>query len=186
MTKKLVMRTFVAVEINNEEVQNSIKKIQSELKINAKPVSLENIHFTLLFLGEISDEKSEKVQKALNSIEFSPFEVEFSGIGAFPKPKFPRVVWIGTDEVGGNQLINLAKKVEEKLLPLGFRSDKPFKPHVTIFRIKNRIGNISDELAKLNSSSLGIQKISEIKFKKSVLTSDGPIYSDLHIVEGKL
>ena len=95
-------------------------------------------------------------------------------------------MWIGTDEVGGNQLINLAKKVEEKLLPLGFRSDKPFKPHVTIFRIKNRIGDISDELAKLNSSSLGNQKISEIKFKKSVLTSDGPIYSDLHIVEGKL
>ena len=74
MTKKLVMRTFVAVEIN-EEVRNSIKKIQSELKINAKPVSLENIHFTLLFLGEISDEKSEKVQKALDSVEFSPFEV---------------------------------------------------------------------------------------------------------------
>ena len=48
------MRTFVAAEINNEEVLNEIKKVQSELKINAKPVSLKNIHFTLLFLGEIS------------------------------------------------------------------------------------------------------------------------------------
>jgi 2'-5' RNA ligase len=79
----------------------------------------------------------------------------------------------------------LAKNVEEKLSPLGFRSDKPFKPHVTIFRIKNRIGDISDELARINSSSLGIQKILEIKLKKSELTPNGPIYSDLQVVKAK-
>ena len=71
------MRTFVAAEINNEEVLNEIKKVQSELKINAKSVSLKNIHFTILFLGEISEEISKKVQNALNTIEFSPFEVLF-------------------------------------------------------------------------------------------------------------
>ena len=179
------MRTFVAAEINNEEVLNEIKKVQSELKIKAKPVSLKNIHFTLLFLGEISEEMSKKVQNALNTIKFSSFEVIFSGVGAFPKPKFPRVIWIGTNESGGDQLKNLAKNVEEKLSPLGFRSDKPFKPHVTIFRIKNRIGDISDELARINSSSLGIQKILEIKLKKSELTPNGPIYSDLQVVKAK-
>jgi len=179
------MRTFVAAEINNEEVLNEIKKVQSELKINAKPVSLKNIHFTLLFLGEISEEISKKVQNALNTIEFSSFEVIFSGIGAFPKPKSPRVIWVGTNESGGDRLKNLAKNVEEKLSPLGFRSDKPFKPHVTIFRIKNRIGDISDKLAKINLSSLGIQKILEIKLKKSDLTPNGPIYSDLQVVKAK-
>ena len=179
------MRTFVAAEINNEEVLNKIKKVQSELKINAKPVSLKNIHFTLLFLGEISEEMSKKVQNALNTIEFSPFEVIFSGVGAFPKPKYPRVVWIGTDESGGEQLKKLARNVEEKLSPLGFRNDKPFKPHVTVFRIKNRVGDISDELARINSSSLGIQKILEIKLKKSDLTPNGPIYSDLQVVKAK-
>jgi len=179
------MRTFVAAEITDEKVLNSIKKLQTDLKINARPVSLKNIHFTFLFLGEISDQMSQKVQNSLNSIEFSPFEVIFSGVGAFPKPKFPRVVWVGTNEAGGKQLIDLAKQVEEKLSPLGFRSDKPFKPHVTIFRIKNRVGDISDELTKFKSSSLGIQKISEIKFKKSELTPNGPIYSDLQVVKAK-
>ena len=36
-------------------------------------------------------------------------------------------------------LVKLAKNVEEKLSPLGFKSDKEFKPHITIFRIKNKI-----------------------------------------------
>ena len=179
------MRTFIAVEVNDEKVLSSIKKIQSDLKIKAKPVSLNNIHFTLLFLGEISEEMSKKVQNALSSIEFSPFEVNFEGLGAFPKPKFPLVVWVGTDENGGAKLKDLAKNVEEKLSPLGFHSDKPFKPHITIFRIKNRIGDISDELNQTNASSLGIQKISEIKFKKSDLTPNGPIYSDLQVVNAK-
>ena len=44
---------------------------------------------------------------------------------------------------------------------------------------------ISDKLARINSSSLGIQKILEIKFKKSELTPNGPIYSDLQVVKAK-
>ncbi len=178
------MRTFVAVEISNQEVLDSIKKIQSNLKISAKPVALENIHFTLLFLGEIPDEMAQKVQHALETIEFSSFEVNFSGIGAFPKPRFPRVVWVGVKE-GARQLVDLATVVQNKLSPLGFQSDKPFKPHITIFRVKNRIGDISDELAKIHSQSFGIQEVLEIKFKKSVLTPEGPVYSDLYVVKAK-
>jgi len=65
------------------------------------------------------------------------------------------------------------------------KNDKPFKPHATIFRDKNKIGNISNELKEYESYTFGIQKIFEIKFKKSVLTSDGPIYSDLQVVKAK-
>jgi 2'-5' RNA ligase len=120
------MRTFVAVEINNDEVLESIKKIQSDLDLRAKPVALENIHFTLLFLGEISEQISFKVQEALSSIKFVEFDVEFQGIGAFPKVSQPRVIWVGTDEKGGEQLCNLASQVESALSPLGFQRDKPF------------------------------------------------------------
>ena len=179
------MRTFIAIEIDNLEILTSIKKVQSELKINAKPVSTKNIHFTVFFLGEISDSMSQKVQDVLRSIEFPTFEVSIIGIGAFPKPSFPRVIWVGTDNEGGKKLIELASIVEEKLLRLGFQKDKPFKPHVTIFRVKNKTDNISDELKRYAHYPFGTQKISEIKFKKSVLTSEGPIYSDLQVVKTK-
>lgn len=179
------MRTFVAVEINNDEVLESIKKIQSDLDLRAKPVALENIHFTLLFLGEISEQISFKVQEALSSIKFVEFDVEFQGIGAFPKVSQPRVIWVGTDEKGGEQLCNLASQVESALSPLGFQRDKPFRSHVTIFRIKNKVRNISDKLAKFSSERFGIQQVSEIKFKQSVLTPEGPNYSDLQVIKAK-
>lgn len=179
------MRTFVAIEICNQDILKSITSIQTELKIKAKPVSINNIHFTMQFLGEVSDDVSQKIQNELKSIEFEPFEVSIQRIGAFPKPSFPRVIWVGTDDEGGKKLSELALEISKKLSNLGFKNDKPFKPHATIFRVKNKIGNISNELKQYESYTFGIQKVCEIKFKKSVLTSDGPIYSDLQVVKAK-
>ena len=179
------MRTFVAVEIQNKEVLDHIAKLQSDLKIKAKPVSKENMHFTLLFLGEVSDEIAPKIMDALKSITFSPIKIIFGGVGAFPNTRFPRVIWIGVDEIASQNLVKLANQVQEKLAPLGFKSDKPFKPHLTIFRIKNNIGDISRELDKLKTAQLGCDTITELKFKKSILTPSGPIYTDLQVIKAK-
>src|SRR3989337_5474 len=179
------MRTFVAVEISNESTLNAIAKLQSDLKIEAKPVSKENMHFTLLFLGEISDEMAPKIMESLSSGSFSPIEMNLVDVCSFPNPKSPRVVWIGVDKDAAKNLVELALQVEEKLLPLGFRSDKPFKPHLTIFRIKNRINDISQELNRFKTIEIGRNVISELKFKKSILTPTGPIYSDLQVVQAK-
>ena len=176
------MRTFVAAEITDQGILNSIKRLQSNLRIGARPVELQNMHFTLLFLGEISEDMVQIVQNELRNIQFESFDISFEGIGAFPKPKFPRVVWVGVKN-GAEDLVKLAKNVEEKLSPLGFKSDKEFKPHITIFRIKNKIGDITDELAKYSNEKFGSQRISEIKFKKSILTPNGPIYSDLQEIK---
>jgi 2'-5' RNA ligase len=180
------MRVFVAVEISNNDLINSIIKLQSEINIKAKPVKRQNLHFTLQFLGEISEEIVQKIKQALRTIEFSSFIVNFKGIGVFPKKEFPRIIWIGTDEIGTNVLVSLTKKVEKVLSPLGFIPDKPFKSHITIFRIKNKVGDISEELEKFKTHEFGSQKISSIKLKQSVLTSQGPLYSDLEEIKAKL
>ncbi|MDH3361234.1 MAG: RNA 2',3'-cyclic phosphodiesterase [Nitrosopumilus sp.] len=179
------MRTFVAIEITNNEIINSVKKFQDSIKIDAKPVESNNFHFTLQFLGEITEEVSKKIIKALNLIEFTSFSVNLKGVGVFPRPEFPRIIWIGTDENGGNMLIELSKKVEKVLKPLGFSSNKAFKPHITVFRIKKKIGNITNELKNRKMVDFGIQEIVSIKLKKSKLTSKGPIYLDLVEINAK-
>ena len=178
------MRTFVAIEVNNKDVLNSIHKIQTELNIKAKPVKLHNMHFTVQFLGEVSEEMVGKISDALNSIEFSAFSISFASIGVFPKPNFPRVIWIGTND-GVNELEELAEMIRSKLSDIGFSPDKKFKPHVTIFRVKNKIEDLPSKLEKFSSCSFGKQLISEIKLKKSELTYQGPIYTDLLVVKGK-
>lgn len=179
------MRTFVAVEVSNKEVLEAIKKIQSSLKIDAKPIDLQSMHFTLQFLGEVSDDMLENIQQVLSSVEFESFDVSFQSIGVFPKSGFARIIWVGVDERGAWYLTELARKVTTVLSSLGFKSDKPFQPHVTIFRVKNKINNITDELKKIKDSSFGVQRISDIKLKKSVLTPKGSVYSDLYVVKAK-
>ena len=178
------MRTFVAIEVNNNNVLNSIQQIQSKLNIKAKPVELHNMHFTVQFLGEVSDEMIRKISDALSSIEFSPFSITFANIGAFPKPNSPRVIWVGVND-GINKLEKLAETIRSKLSHVGFSPDKKFKPHVTIFRVKNRVEDLPSKLEKFSSYSFGKQEILEIKLKKSELTPNGPIYTDLLVVKGK-
>ena len=178
------MRAFVAIEVNNKDVLNSIHKIQTELNIKAKPVELYNMHFTVQFLGEVSEEMIGKISGVLSGLEFSSFSISFVGIGVFPKPSFPRVVWVGTEE-GITELEKLVEMIRSKLSHLGFSPDKKFKPHVTIFRVKNKIEDISSKLEKFSSYYFGKQVVSEIKLKKSELTPDGPIYTDLLVVKGK-
>jgi len=178
------MRTFVAIEVNNKDVLNSIYKIQTELNIKAKPVELHNMHFTVQFLGEVSEKMIGKISDALNSIEYSAFSISFTGIGVFPKPNSPRVIWIGVTD-GVNELEKLAEMIRSKLSHIGFSPDKKFKSHVTIFRVKNKIEDLPSKLEKFSSYSFGKQLVSEIKLKKSELTPNGPIYTDLLVVKGK-
>jgi len=178
------MRAFVAIEVSNKDVLNSIHKIQTELKIKAKPVELHNMHFTVQFLGEISEEMVRKISDVLNNIKFSAFPISFTSIGVFPRPNFPRIIWVGTND-GINELEKLAEIIRSKLSQLGFSPDKKFRPHVTIFRVKTKIEDISDKLEKFSPYYFGKQTVSEIKLKKSELTPNGPIYTDLLVVKGK-
>ena len=177
-----MMRVFVAVEISEEGVINAILDFQSKIKIKAKPILPQNLHFTLQFLGETSEEGVEKIRHSLKSIEFSKFKINFHGVGAFPSIRSPRVIWIGVDADGGNFLKQLAGKVEKALLPLGFSQDKPFKSHITVFRIKNKVNNVSKELEKFEFNDFGSQVISTIKLKQSILTPQGPLYSDIEVI----
>ncbi len=179
------MRAFVAVEIQDENILDEIVKIQSEFKIKATAVNKKNMHFTLLFLGEITDESAEDVKKALSSISFKPIEVKFTHVGAFPNSRSPRIIWIGIDDTSSEQLVELASQVEKKLGPLGFRSDKPFKAHLTIFRVKNRINDMTKIIERFKKIDLGKYTMTELKFKQSILTPNGPIYSDLQVVLAK-
>jgi 2'-5' RNA ligase len=176
------MRTFVAIEVDDKGILQKIRSVQKSASFKASPVRIDQIHFTLQFLGEIDEELCEKVKDVLRTIAFSQFDLSLKGMGGFPNLKNPRVIWIGVNKKGAEKLIELAKEIEMKLTPLGFEKDKKFKPHLTVLRVKHKVGDISLQMKECEAIEFGTQVISKIKLKRSVLSPKGPEYSDLLVV----
>ena len=178
------MRVFIAVEISDEGILKKIQTFQEDLQIDAKPTKINQIHFTLQFLGEIDKEKCEKVKEQLRKITFSQFGVSLKGVGGFPNLKNPRVVWVGTDEKGAENLIKISKEIGMRLVSLGFQKDNRFMPHLTVFRIKHKIDDLSLRIKQYEAIEFGTQVITKIKLKRSILSPKGPEYSDLLEING--
>ena len=178
------IRTFICIEITNPEIRNKIKKIQKEFKSlegRIKSTEEENIHITLKFLGDISIQSSKKISELLDSVKFSSFKLNLQGIGCFPSPSRPRIVWVGA-KTGSDQIKEIYTLINSQLKNFHFKPDK-FHSHITISRIKyldrSNINEFKKLLDSVKNTDFGTIEISSFQFKKSVLTPKGPIYSIL-------
>jgi 2'-5' RNA ligase len=183
------MRSFIAVDAESHDaigrLQNEISSFTEWKPREVTPVERQNFHFTLIFLGEITDIDADKIKSKMQELKFEPFALTYQKVGAFPRPDVAKVIWIGVDPAGGQKLVALANDVIVKMAELGFHADKPFSPHMTIFRVKAgpiSIGNIS---AKYENRPFGSDLIERVHLKKSDLMPSGPIYSNIYTVEAK-
>ena len=182
------MRTFVAVEVSSNAIAKLQKEILSTTGWNArdvKPVEPHNFHFTIIFLGEISDHDVDRIKEMLSGFQFEPFTITYTGIGAFPKPAHARVVWVGVDSEGAQKLTGHANDVVAKMSELGFKADKPFSAHLTLLRSKDRPVSASYISSKYHGKTFGSDRIDKVHLKKSELTRSGPIYSIVYTAEAK-
>ncbi len=182
------MRLFIAIELS-QAIRDELARIQSHLKYSGadvKWVERGNIHLTLRFLGEVSEEKAEEIKSILDNIakETKSFELSLKDIGAFPKIEYPRVVWVGLDE-GRAESEKLAEKIDDELSKIGYEKEsRPFAAHLTIGRVKSQENK--DALKKSVSSCVVRDAscvIEKITLFQSTLTSKGPIYTRLHEIK---
>src|SRR5919106_662938 len=182
------MRAFIAVDVSNVAIVKLQKDILSAAgwtPRDIKPVEPQNFHFTLIFLGEISDQDVDGIKEKLAGFSFEPFTITYSGIGAFPKPAHARVVWVGVDPEGAQKLTGLANDVVAKMSELGFKADKPFSAHMTLLRSKGRPVSASYISSKYQGQTFGSDWIDKVHLKKSELSPSGPKYSNVYTVEAK-
>ena len=177
------MRSFVAVDAAGSNLIGLQHEMMSSYGWSArevKPVEHDNIHFTLLFLGEITSQQVDKVKERLAEIKFKQFPVTYTSVGAFPKPSNARVIWVGLDSEGATKLTGLSEQVVAKMSEVGFFPDKPFSPHLTIFRVKNR--HVAINTTIYASRIFGKSIVDRVHLKKSDLAPSGPIYSNIYTV----
>ena len=184
-----LLRAFIAVEIPSgihQAIENKTASIQAALNPSlVRWVPSSNVHLTLKFLGDVSPTNVELLSQML-SVEVSQhqtFEMTFEGLGAFPNPKRPRVIWIGIQAPAG--LEALQHGIEAATATLGYPVEKrPFSPHLTIGRIKQKVSStgmqkIRAALEETQVGSLGSTRVSAIHLFKSDLKPSGAVYTRL-------
>jgi RNA 2',3'-cyclic 3'-phosphodiesterase len=133
-------RTFVAVELGDEaraHLAREIARLDRALP-SVRWADPANLHLTLVFLGELDDERLASVHEAVQDVapNVKPFTLAVAGLGTFGSLDAPRVVWAG---LGGNlrRLTELHDALAAALEARGFtRESRPFSPHLTLARLK--------------------------------------------------
>ena len=180
------LRCFVAVELP-EALREAIAAYfaaEGRRVAGVRWVSPANLHLTLKFLGDVSEERLPALRAAIAAAAAggSPFTLTLRGAGVFPSPERPRVIWVGAG-AGAARLTELALSVEAAVTPLGFAPEgRPFAPHLTVGRIAYRTPD-REGLRRLLDSACdrewGEWVVPAVHLVRSELFPRGPIYSIL-------
>ena len=179
------IRSFIAIEIPSplkarmEEIQRQLRRTDADVKW----VRPEAIHLTLKFLGSIRQEDVERISQALAPVVAGgeSIEVRVQGMGCFPNPRNPRVVWLGIDQ-GKEALASLQRAIEQKMAELSFPpEDRPFSPHLTMGRVRSPRGRVglSQALEKHQGVEIGTFQAQEAILFRSELRPSGAVYTKL-------
>lgn len=156
------MRCFISLEIPENvrgKIYDAFDKLKKSKVCYGNFVKRDNLHLTLKFLGDISEEKADEIKKALDNIDFRQFPIETGDVGFFPNEKYVRVIWL---DLVASDLGFLKNEIDSQLEKLGFsRDEKNFTSHITTARIK-----------VIKNKKEFFEKIKEIAPKKMFFIAD--------------
>ncbi|ABM80255.1 RNA 2',3'-cyclic phosphodiesterase [Hyperthermus butylicus] len=184
------IRAFIAVDIEDPSIVAKLVQIRDSFVATGapmKPVEDQNLHITLRFLGNIPLSLVDEIEKIIRDAKPRRVVIRIRGVGAFPSPARPRVVWVGVEEgEGAKELERLYREIERGLRRLGFKPEREeFVPHVTLARLKgsrniDRVVKLLNELADIEVGEIVLESV---RLKQSILTPRGPIYKTLREVK---
>lgn len=175
------MRLFIAIQLN-EDIKDELAKIISRLKassIKGNFTHRDNLHITLVFLGEVEASRLDLIQQTMNEIKSAPFSLSLRDLGSFNR-RGGNLYWIG---IAPSPLLEkIHQQLEEKLTRVGFTLEKrPFKPHLTIGRQVITRPNF-DNNKFISYIPLMEMTISNISLMKSERIDERLTYTEIYAV----
>jgi 2'-5' RNA ligase len=183
------LRLFVAISIP-EPVRDEIIRVQQELqplvpRDVARWARSDQFHLTLRFLGDVPADGVEDLKKSAGAVcrNARPFSLCAEGVGFFPNPRSPRVIWVGINDRAG-RLVDLQRQIETAVGPFSREpGEKNFMGHVTLGRLKNPkpsdAGNLAARAQALKDRTFGEWTAHEIEIIQSELSPAGARYNSL-------
>jgi 2'-5' RNA ligase len=179
------IRCFVALNLP-PELKGRLAELEARLKEARADVSWvkpENIHLTLKFLGGVEETRIPLIKRAIQEglRGEGPLVLSLAGLGVFPNPRSPRVIWVGV-EGDTERMEKLQKRLEQALEEVGFpREARSFSPHMTLGRMRSRQGTagLMELVGRLGEYRAGSIQAESIELMRSQLHPAGAIYTIL-------
>lgn len=127
-----MIRAFLGIDLP-PSVRGALQVQQFLLPLPRK-VDPENLHLTLVFLGDCPEPALEAAHDGFDTLRERGFALSLQGLGLFGKDR-PRVAWAGVSP--SPELMHLQAKVETIARRAGCPIDaRKFLPHVTLGRFQ--------------------------------------------------
>lgn len=175
------MRLFTALDLPDEiigRLDRFIVRLKPTARIAWSPAS--NLHITTKFIGEWPEERLSELESALRGVASRPpIEVHIHDVGFFPNERAARVFWAGIEAPG---LAELASDTDSGTSPLGIASEnRPYSPHLTLARIKQRLNlaPLRQAIEREESLEFGRFEARSSFLYRSQLRPEGSVYTKL-------
>jgi 2'-5' RNA ligase len=183
-----MIRAFIALT-PSAMLQQALAEVQAALQRLSLPwrwVKPAQIHLTLKFLGDILPETIDPIAQAIRQavITCPPFTLSVQGLGCFPTPTRPHVLWMGI-HAPHDRLSYLHQRLETELVSLGFTPEgRPFHPHLTLARGQQRVNRhqLVTVLQAYGDQHFGEMLVEHVLLYQSQLHRDGAVYTMLRSV----
>jgi len=128
------MRLFIAINFN-KDTKSRLLAMRDDLKSKSASGSFsspENLHLTLVFLGECNAKEAAAIKSVMDAVSFEPFEIAIDRIGRFKRDDGD-IWWAGVKE--NKALSELQRGLSDRLIAAGFDLEKrKYSPHITLGR----------------------------------------------------
>ncbi|MFC2086613.1 RNA 2',3'-cyclic phosphodiesterase [Bacteroidota bacterium] len=183
MTKRIFIGIKIPYSGLVQQFYSRLKESLIDDRINwVKP---ENIHLTLLFIGETAESEIVLIKQELAKIKARKFILKLGNPGIFKRDRKPRVIWLDILEYGNVK--ELKYMVDRAIENSGIqvKPENDFKPHVTLGRIKyiQNKSLLSKFITQYSGNKTLEFEVDKFTLFESILSEKGPTYRSLLDIE---
>ncbi len=179
-------RSFLAIPLVNP-LKKGIVTLQKELAgrtPDVRWVRPDNLHLTLRFFGDVTQEDLEKIKVSMLSVkcDLNAFTIAVKGLGAFPNLQRASVIWLGLEPA--HLLKSLYQRCQTALGCQGIATEqRPFTPHLTIGRLRRKNCNLYRLAEAYQDRQFGLLPVKELILYESRLHRDRAEHRPIYTVE---
>lgn len=174
ISNKARRRVFFGLQIP-ARIKDRLRRVKAEVP-GAKWQGIEQMHITLLFLGDIDEDDVSAVCGTARQAPGAAFELDVAGLDCFGQPSHPRNLWAGVQPTA--PVVRLHEVLRDRMERLGLTvENRAFHPHITLARFKPPSGSVQGLLAEYEQTVFGSFLADHFVLFDSQLQPGGSVYT---------